>query len=98
MEQAIVQVIVEALAVPQHPRQPAGQYRQGAEAVAAVDRRQAAGALQVQRQAQQAVLQHQQGEQQEDRQVVQVGDDCLGHGGAPRGGMGTVKQTPGHCA
>src|SRR5690606_36999207 len=79
VEQAVVQIVVQALAVAQGARRAGDQYQTGGDAEHQVDAKQAACALQGQRQAEQLMLQYQQCDEQEYRQKMQIGGDGVDH-------------------
>ncbi|MCY1544445.1 hypothetical protein D9M68_803310 [compost metagenome] len=81
MEQAVVQVVAQALAEPEHAGGAGNQHQSRAQAVGDVDADQTAGAFEIQRQLEQTVFEGQQGKQQEYRQVVQVCGYGVAHGG-----------------
>src|SRR3546814_3756262 len=79
VEQAVLQVVVQAFAIEDGPGRSAGQYRRRGDTEGDVDTEQAARSLQRQRLTEQLVLQQQQGKEQEYRQKMQVGGDGVGH-------------------
>src|SRR5690606_32361877 len=91
VEQAVMQIVVQALAVAQGARRAGDQYQTGGDAEHQVDAKQAARALQGQREAEQLVLQHQQCNEQEYRQKMQIGGDGVDHLGSFSVNSGKLK-------